>query len=100
MKQYSIEILPSAEEDIRTYIRYIIQKSLPLTAIRHQEDLYKTISRLSNYTESIRVSDKEGVLRFDTSARAVLFKKMAIIYTVHNNRVVVRAVMPASLIKK
>ena len=73
---------------------------MPLTALQYEEELLETISQLSNYAESISISDKKDVLRFGVSSRIIQYKKMAIIYTVHNNRVVVRAVMPASLIKK
>ena len=72
---------------------------MPLTALQHEEELFETISQLSNYAESISISDKKDVLRFGASARIIQYKKMAIIYTVHNNRVVVRAVMPLHLSK-
>lgn len=72
---------------------------MPLTALQHEEELFETISQLSNYTESISISDKKDVLRFGASARIIQYKKMAIIYIVHNNRVVVRAVMPLHLSK-
>ena len=71
---------------------------MPLTAIRHEEELYDTISLLASYAESIRISDKKSVLRFGASARSIRYKEMAIIYTVHDTLVVVRAVIPASLI--
>ncbi|OPZ27935.1 MAG: hypothetical protein BWZ00_01383 [Bacteroidetes bacterium ADurb.BinA174] len=72
---------------------------MPLTALQYEEELLETISQLSNYAESISISDKKDVLRFGASARIIQYKKMAIIYIVHNNRVVVRAVMPLHLSK-
>ena len=83
-------------------LEYVIvnEYKAPQTARKYVKELHETISRLSTHAESIRVSDKKEVVRFGASARIIQYKKMAIIYTVHNNRVVVRAVMPASLIKK
>lgn len=101
MKRLDVYISSQAKRDILD-LEYTItnEYQAPKTASTYVKELYEAISRLSTYAPSIRVSDKKDVLRFGASARVVRFKKMAIVYTVHHNRVVVRAVLPASLIKK
>lgn len=101
MKLFTIHITYEARKNILDYINHIqFCYKMPITAVRHYDALYERIFSLSTYAQSIRVSDKQDVLRFGASARAIQYKKMAIIYTVHDNRVIIRAVIPASLIKK
>lgn len=101
MQQYSIQIHPRAELDIQDYIDHIMyQYNMPLTASRHKKSLYKRIYSLTTFTEAYPVSSKRDVLRYGANARTIPYKKMAIIYTVHDTLVVVRAVVPAALMKE
>ena len=101
MKHFDVFISLRAMHEILD-LEYAIVNDFkaPKTAGKYVKELYETISRLSTHAQSIRVSDKQDVLRFGAAARAIQYKKMAIIYTVHDNRVIIRAVIPASLIKK
>lgn len=99
MKSYSIEISLFAQTNIEDYVHFIRDKyKSPLTAERHLVGLYIEISSLRTYAESILVSTKERVLRYGPNARAIKYKKMSIIYTVHNNRAIVHELLPSSMI--
>lgn len=99
MKHYVVEVSPKAERDIENYINYIMWRcNMPITASRHKEHLYARIASIAIYPESIKISDKKDVLRYGANARAVRYKKMLIVYTVHDTLVVIETVMPASMV--
>ncbi len=101
MKKYTIHVSPRARLDIlelENLFTYLY--SAPLTAKRYVESLYARIYSLSSFAESIRVSDKQDILRFGINARAISFKKMLIVYTVCDTLVIIEAVIPASLVIK
>ncbi|MDO5524427.1 MAG: hypothetical protein Q4G48_10335 [Bacteroidia bacterium] len=101
MKQRQVFIAPRAKHDILDLEYTIVNEyKAPQTAKTYVKGLYDVITKLSIYAESIRLSDKQDILRFGATARSIRYKKMAIIFTIHENHVVVRAVIPASLIKK
>lgn len=100
MKKYQLLISPEAQNDIYQLNHYISHTyNAPYTAEKYLIGLYDCISSLTNYASSIRVSDKKDILYFGLSARAIFYKKrIAIIYTIHSCQVVVRRIIPASLI--
>lgn len=101
MRRYTIQVLPEAEKDIQDYTDHIMfQYSMPITANRHKKELFDCINSLATYADSIQVSDKQDILRYGANARAVRYKKMLIIYTLHDTLVVVRAVVPAAMITR
>ncbi len=99
MIRYNIEISLSAQTNIEEYIRFIRDEyKSPLTADKHLFGLYLEIYSLRNFAESIQISTKERVLRYGSNARSIKYKKMCIIYTVHNQRVIIHELVACSMI--
>jgi hypothetical protein len=100
MKQFSVYVSETAKESILEYIQHISNTyKMPATALRHHKELYERIFSLSSYAESVQVSDKQSILRYGVNARAIKYKKMMVVYTIHDTLVVVRALLPAATIK-
>jgi hypothetical protein len=100
MKRYAVRITKSAQNDIYQVIDYIshVYKA-PLTAEKFLIGLYDAIFSLKNSAESIRISTKPDILKYGINARSIVFKKLIIVYTVHNKTVLVKTVIPGALIK-
>jgi len=100
VKRYSIRITKSAQNDIYQIIDYIsnIYKA-PLTAEKFLIGLYDAIFSLENSAESIRISTKADILKYGINARSIVFKKLIIVYTVHDETVLVKTVFSGALIK-
>jgi plasmid stabilization system protein ParE len=99
MKKYTVQVSPRARLNILK-LEYLITYlyGAPLTAKRYVEGLYAQIQSIATYPESIKISDKKDVLRYGVNARAIRYKKMLIVYTVHDAIVVIETVMPASMV--
>jgi hypothetical protein len=99
VKRYKIEISLNAQKGIKDYVDFIRNEyKSPLTAERHLLGLYTEIDSLSIFAESIQVSTRQRVLIHGPNARSVKYKKMCIIYTVHNDKVIVHELLPCSMI--
>lgn len=100
MKKYVVRISDAAQNNIFEVVDYISEiYKAPRTAEKYLIELYDTIFSLENSAESIAVSDKTDILKFGLNARTVVFKKLIIVYTVHSNIVLVKAVISGALIK-
>ena len=99
MKRYIIEVSLNARKNINDYIDFIKDEyKSPLTAERHLLGLFDEIHSLNSLAESIPVSIRKRVLMYGLNARSIKYKKMCIIYTVHNQRVIVHELLPSSMI--
>ena len=100
MRKYVIRISNTAQNDIFEIIDYISEiYKAPLTAEKYLIQLYDAIFSLENFAESIAVSTQNDIIKYGLNARSITFKKLTIVYTVHLRVVLVRAVIPAALIK-
>lgn len=100
MKKYAVRISNSAQNDIYQVIDYIAKVyKAPLTAEKYLIGLYDAIFSLENYAESIRISTKTDILKYGLNARSIVFKKLTIVYTVHNDTVLIQALMSGALVK-
>ncbi len=99
MRKYVVRISDAAQNDIFEIIDYISEiYKAPLTAEKYLIQLYDTIFSLENFAESIAVSTLNGIIKYGVNARSIAFKKLIIVYTVHSQVVLVRAVIPGALI--
>jgi hypothetical protein len=99
MKIYNIEISVDAQTSIDNYVYFIRDEyKSPITADKHLFGLYLEIYSLRTYAESIQVSTLQRVLKHGPNARSIKYKKMCIIYTVHNEKVIVHELLPCSMI--
>ena len=100
MKKYIVRISTVAQNDILQVINYISEiYKAPLTAEKYLIELYDTIFSLQNFAESIQISTKADILKYGLNARSIAFKKLIIVYTVHSNIAIVRAVVSGALVK-
>jgi plasmid stabilization system protein ParE len=99
MKFYVIRISVQADIDIENLHSFIFEycKS-PITAKRYIEGIYNKIKSLSNSAESFPISTQKSILQYGYNVRRIKYKKMAIIYTVHGKTVLIRRVIPGTLI--
>jgi plasmid stabilization system protein ParE len=100
MKRYSIRFTPEAKIDVNDLYNWITFRLYqPLTANRYLKSLDDAIRRLSLYAGSIAPSQYRYIQsRYGPNARHITCKKMAIIYTIINDTVLIKRVIPAKLI--
>ena len=99
MKKYRIEVSKQARVDITGLQNVIIHdyKSYR-TAISYVEGLEKTIYNLRTTAESFQLQNQPYFRKDGLFVYRINYKKLAIIYTVHNDLVIIQCVLPASLI--
>ena len=100
MKKYVVRISDAAQNDIYCVIDYIsgIYKA-PVTAEKYLIELYDSIFSLQHLAESISVSTKADILKYDTNAKSIVFKKLTIAFIVENDKVIIQAVILGSTVK-
>lgn len=100
MKTFCVEVSEDAQNDIISLIDYIENTyKAPLTAEKYLKGLYRIIFSLENYAESIQISNQKSVLKYGMNAKSVVYKNVVVIYTVHGNKAIIRAVTAGKLIK-
>jgi len=99
MKKYRIEVSEQARADIIGLQDVIIYEYKSYeTAISYVEGLEKTIYNLQTTAESFVLQNQPYFRKYGLFVYRINYKKMAIIYTVHNELVIIQRVIPASLI--
>lgn len=99
MSSYTIRTSEQAHIDIENLHFYIFETcKSPMTSKRYIEGIYHKIKSLSHSAESHPISSLKSILLYGYNARRINFKKMAIIYTVHQRTVLIRRVIPGALI--
>jgi hypothetical protein len=100
MKKYTIIITEKAKADMQVFYNYIFYEyKQSLTALHNRIELRKTIQKLSVYAGFIAVSRSAYIQSLcGPGARRVNYKKMAIIYVIHNDYVFIQRVIAGALI--
>ena len=100
MRKYVVKITHTASQDIENVHDYIAYELLePITADKYIRSIYDAIKHLSFYGASVAVSEKDFLLsQYGSTVRNINYKKMAIIYTVETNKVIIQRIIAASLI--
>ena len=97
---YSIKVRLRAKKDIQNIHDYIeFELFNPMAAKRYLEGIYAKINQLSINAGVFAKSIYKDVLKYDDNARHVTYKGFAIIYSIHDDLVVVHRVIHGSLIK-
>jgi hypothetical protein len=101
MKRYTPVISPRAKADILAFYNNILyQYKQPQTAYRNRLGLYNEIQKLSVHAGSIAICRNDFIqFLYGPEARRVNYKKMAIIFVLHHDKVYIKRVIPASLIR-
>ena len=99
MKSYTIRISKQADFDIENLHFYICEicKS-PITSKRYIEGIYYKIKSLTHSAESYPISSINSILKYGYNARRINYKRVAIIYTVHQKTVFIHRVISGTLI--
>ncbi|MFZ4726218.1 MAG: hypothetical protein ACOYMD_12310, partial [Paludibacter sp.] len=72
----------------------------PITAKKYTTELIKEIYKLRITAESISICSQKSILStFGYNARRINYKKMAIIYTIFSEIVVIETIIPQANIK-
>ena len=101
MRSYTIRTSEQAHIDIENLHFYIFEicKS-PITSKRYIEGLFHKMKSLAYSAESYPITSLKTILRYGYNARRINYKKMAIIYTVHQKTVLIHRVLPGALISE
>jgi hypothetical protein len=101
MKAYTIRISEQADIDIENLHFYILEicKS-PITSKRYIEGIFNKIKSLTHSAESYPITSIKSILQYGYNARRINYKKMAIIYTVHQKTVLIHRVIAGTLISE
>jgi hypothetical protein len=101
MRSYTIRTSEQAHIDIENLHFFIFETcKSPITSKRYIEGLFHKIISLSNSAESHPTTTLNSVLKYGYNARRINYKKMAIIYTVHQKTVLIHRVIPGALISE
>jgi plasmid stabilization system protein ParE len=100
MTKYNIRITPKASQDIEETHSYIAYELFePITADKYTAGIYEAIKKLSIYSGSIAVSQREYIQRnYGPGARTVIYKKMTIVYNIIDNIILIRRVTAGGLV--
>ena len=101
MRKTVVRISDTALQDIENVHDYIAFELFePITADKYIRGIYDSIKYLSIYGISIGISDRDSLLaQYGLTVRNINYKKMAIIYTVENNNIMIQRIIAASLIQ-
>jgi plasmid stabilization system protein ParE len=98
-KNYNLIITIRAQEDIFSYINTITHTyHSPLTAKKHYDNLYKTFEQIRKHPLINSIRHSQALQQYGLNVRRVNYKKMAIIYTVHDDTVFIHRVVAGSMI--
>jgi len=100
MNKRVVRITDTALQDIENVHDYIAYELFePITADKYIREIYNAIKHLSFYGASIAVSERDYLLlQYGTTVRNINYKKMAIIYTIENNEIIIQKIIAAALI--
>ena len=99
MNKYEVYISENAMQDL-SYLTVFIHDTLksPLTAKRYSNGIVKEILSLKKYAGSIQISNRKSIQKYGYNSRAITYKKYTIIYTINNDIVEVKRIVPGGTI--
>ena len=100
MRKNVVKIADTALQDIENVHDYIAYELFePITADKYVRGIYDAIKHLSNYGAGIAVSERDFLIsQFGSTVRNINYKKLAIIYTVENQDIIVHRIIAATMI--
>jgi hypothetical protein len=100
MNGYNLKFTEDARDDYK-YLLYVISEKYhaPLTAKKYTTALIDKLENLKSYAESLPTCTQNTIImKYGNIARRINYKKMAIIYTVLSEDIIVEAILPQALI--
>ena len=100
MQKYDVKITNTAFRDIGNTHDYIAYELFePITADKYIRGIYDAIKKLAYYGASVAVCENEKLLKtYGARVRNVKYKKMAIIYTIEEEKVIIQRIKAGALI--
>ena len=96
---YRVEMSDEANFDFKSYITYIsLECDAPLTAIKHYAGIADALKGLERNPFINPIVGYISLKQYGTNVRRENYKKMAIIYTIHENVVYVHRILAGSVI--
>lgn len=101
MKLYIIRTSKQADKDIENLHDFIYEKcKSPLTSKRYIEGILSQLKTLTRSAESYPISTVKSIYHYGFNARAIYYRKMTIIYTIHGRTVLIKRIIPSALINE
>jgi plasmid stabilization system protein ParE len=99
MNTYHIVYSEEADEDLDNLFDVIVNEyKAPLTAFQYVEGIIETIESLSVFPEAYPIRFNSSFNRYGINIRRVNYKKMAIIYAITEDDVIIHRIMAGSAI--
>jgi len=100
MRQNVVRITDTALQDIENVHDYIAYELFePITADKYIRGIYDAIKHLSLYGATVAVSERDFLLsQYGSTVRNINYKKMAIVYTIENDEIIIHRIVAAALI--
>ena len=96
---FEVHYSNKANKDLDNLLQVIIANyKAPITAYRYTQGVINTIRSTAKAPEAYPVQTSQSLQQYGQNVRRVNYKKMAIIYTVHNNIVYVHRIIPSAII--
>ena len=98
MKTYIVRISNEAYSDIEN-LQFIIAEKYrsPITAKRYVVGIINQLNSLSYSADSFPISTLKSFSQYGNNVRRINYKKMAIIYTISGNLVIIQRIIPGAL---
>ena len=97
--QYKVKMSVDANADFGNYLDYIIYEcDAPMTAAKHKAEILDALLELKKNPYINPIRHNESLREFGMNVRRVNYKKMAILYTIHDDVVYVHRILASSLI--
>ena len=99
MRKYKIVYSEKAAEDLDNLFNAItVDYQSPITAFRYTQGIIDKIESLAIVPTAFAIRHNQLFQQYGFNARRVNYKKMAIIYTIHDNMVFIHRIIAGSLI--
>jgi plasmid stabilization system protein ParE len=100
MTTYNIHFTQKADDDIlRLYYHIAYELAMPDTAFKYFQGLFAAIEKLRITGASYAFSQRESLkIKYGAYVRSVNYKKMTIVYDIGNDIILIRRIMPSSMI--
>jgi hypothetical protein len=99
MRKYFIEFSLQSRTDLLDLNNVIIYKyQSPSTAYKYMHGLSKEVKKLESMAETLPFQSRKSLAQYGQNVRRINYKKMAVIYTVHNDLVLIHRVIPSNTI--
>ncbi len=97
--KYKVVPSEAAKADFRDLYNHIVfEYKAPITAFKYMRGLRKTIKSLEDFPTMHAVRTNQSLQQYGLNVRRVNYKKMAIIYTIHDDTVFIHRIVAGSMI--